>query len=133
MSTGLLIVGGGQGYGNEPQLYTGEVFIPSSGVSCSIPSLPDTRISHSMDGDTLCGGLWVKNPDVQTTCMKFSAEEGSWTYSHTLQEKRVGHSSWVTSDGLVLMGGWMSDTTSEIIPLGEGQGVPLFNLEYKTK
>ena len=109
------------------------MFLPSSNVSCYIPPLPDTRISHSMDGDILCGGLWVHNPDVQTTCMKFSAEEGSWTYSHTLQEKRVGHSSWVTGDGLVLMGGWMSPTTSEILSIGGGQGVPLFTMEYKTR
>merc|ERR1719348_2788193 len=130
---GLLIVGGGQGYGIEPQLTSGQVFIPSSGVSCSTPELPDDRISHTMDGDLLCGGLWVNNPDVQKSCLRFSAEEGTWTYTHTLAEKRVGHSSWVTSRGLVLMGGWMSDTTTEIVQIGGGEGVPSFNLKYKTK
>jgi len=128
-----LIVGGGQGYGDEPQLYTGEVFVPSSGKSCFIPELPDTRISHTMDSEYLCGGLWVKNPDVQTTCLKFAPEEDGWTYSHTLSHKRVGHSSWMTNKGLLLMGGWLSDTTTEILPADGGEGVPSFELEYKTK
>ena len=128
-----MIVGGGQGYGDEPQLYTGEVFVPSSGKSCFIPELPDTRISHTMDSEYLCGGLWVKNPDVQTTCLKFAPEEDGWTYSHTLSHKRVGHSSWMTNKGLLLMGGWLSDTTTEILPADGGEGVPSFELEYKTK
>jgi len=128
---GLLIVGGGEGFGDETQLFTGEVFIPSSGKSCSIPELPDTRISHTMDSEYLCGGNWVHNPDVQTTCLKF--EDNQWTYSHTLSHKRSSHSSWMTNKGLLLMGGWLSATTTELLPLDGGEGVPSFELEYKTK
>ena len=126
-----MIVGGGEGFGDETQLFTGEVFIPSSGKSCSIPELPDTRISHTMDSEYLCGGNWVHNPDVQTTCLKF--ENNQWTYSHTLSKKRSSHSSWMTNKGLLLMGGWLSDTTTEILPADGGEGVPSFELEYKTK
>ena len=133
VSTALLIVAGGQGYGTEPQLYTGEVFIPSSGKSCSISDLPDHRISHTMDGEYLCGSLWVQEDDVQKNCMRFSPEENQWTYSHTLTEKRVGHSSWMTDQGLVLMGGWLSDSTSEILSLDGGKGRPAFEMNYKTK
>ena len=85
-----------------------------------------------MDNDLLCGGLWVKSQDTQTTCLRFSTEDDSWTYSHTLDHKRVGHSSWVTSKGLLLMGGWLSDTTTELLSLEGGHGKPSFELEYRT-
>merc|ERR1711892_140161 len=131
---GLLIVGGGQGDGQAPQLFTGEVFDPSLGKSCLLSQhLPDTRMSHTMDDDLLCGGLWVKSQDTQTTCLRFSTEDDSWTYSHTLDHKRVGHSSWITNKGLLLMGGWYSDTTTELLSLEGGQGVPSFEMEYRTK
>jgi len=131
---GLLIVGGGQGDGQATQLFTGEVFVPSLGKSCFLSQhLPDTRMSHTMDDDLLCGGLWIKSQDTQTTCLRFSTEDDSWTYSHTLDHKRVGHSSWVTSKGLLLMGGWLSDTTTELLSLEGGQGKPSFELEYRTK
>ena len=65
--------------------------------------------------------------------MRFSPDENQWTYSHTLTEKRVGHSSWMTDQGLVLMGGWLSDTTSEILSLDGGKGRPAFEMNYKTK
>ena len=65
--------------------------------------------------------------------MRFSPEENEWTYSHTLEEKRVGHVSWMTDQGLVLMGGWLSDITSEIVALDGGKGGPAFEMNYKTK
>eukprot|EP00091_Calanus_sinicus_P009081 TRINITY_DN21474_c0_g1_i1.p2 TRINITY_DN21474_c0_g1~~TRINITY_DN21474_c0_g1_i1.p2 ORF type:complete len:108 (-),score=25.14 TRINITY_DN21474_c0_g1_i1:596-919(-) len=87
-----------------------------------------------MNGEYLCGSAWVQEYDVQTTCLRFSPKENQWTYSHTLAEKRVGHSSWLTEhSGLVLMGGWISGTTSEIVPLDGGKGEPAFEMNYRTK
>jgi len=128
---GLLMVGGGAGLGDPPQLFTGEVFVPSTGKSCFISHLPHARLSHTMDSEILCGSF--AGSPVQTTCIKFSPEDDEWTNSHTLTQKRVGHSSWMTNKGLLLMGGWYSDTTTELLSLEGGQGVPSFEMEYRTK
>ena len=56
-----------------------------------------------------------------------------WINSHTLAEGRDGHSSWQTDQGLVLMGGYDSPLTSEIIPRAGEQGVPGFAMKYDTR
>ena len=35
---------------------TAEVFVPSTGLSCSLPTLPDDREYHTMDSGYICGG-----------------------------------------------------------------------------
>ena len=58
---------------------------------------------------------------------------GKWTISHTLVEYRYGHCSWETEHGLVLMGGYFSLTTSEIVRTGGGQGGQTFDMKYYTR
>ena len=103
-----------------------EVYVPSTGQSCSLPSLPDERISHTMDSLYICGGDYSSS----TNCLHFSS--GQWYTSHTLVEKRYGHSSWQTDQGLVLMGGGGSPSTSEIVPTAGEQGGPSFDMQYYT-
>ena len=43
---------------------------------------------------------------------------GTWTSYATTLKRRYGHSSWVSPAGLVLMGGDISGTTSEIVNVG---------------
>jgi len=133
--TGLLMAGGGSWATNPTAVVSAEVFIPSSGKSCLIAGLPDSRLSHTMDGGYLCGGLWDVEPEVMKTCLKYSAEEDQWSQkpSYTFKEKRSGHSSWISSRGLHLMGGWFSGTTSEIVPIDGGKGGTAFDMKYKTK
>ena len=41
-----------------------EVFVPSTGLSCSLPTLPDDRWMHTMDSGYICGGR-----DTLTKCL----------------------------------------------------------------
>merc|ERR1712098_902600 len=52
MDQGILISGG------EGAVSSVEVLNPSTGKTCSLPSLPDKRESHTSTGLTLCGGLY---------------------------------------------------------------------------
>ena len=105
-----------------------EVFVPSTGQSCSLPSLPGDRYQHSMDGLLICGGGYYSSDP--TTCVSFSS--GEWITSNTLVEERYYHTSWQTDQGTVLMGG-DSGFTSEIVPMAGEQGGPSFAMEYETK
>jgi len=117
------------GYKNYAALTSVEVFSPSTGKSCSLPSLPWQRTGHTMDSLLVCGGGY---PDHKgTTCLTFSS--GKWMTSHSLVEKRRHHTSWKTEEGVVmLMGGEGSPTTSELVQMGGEQGEPSFPMQYKT-
>ena len=117
---GIIISGGGDG----DKLTSVEVFVPSTGLSCSLPGLPDDRYRHTMDGLLICGGSYY---ETATTCMSFTS--GQWNTSHTLVERRYIHTSWQTEQGLVLMGGVYSKNTSEIVATAGGQGGPSFDLQ----
>ena len=105
-----------------------EVFVPSTGLSCSLPALPDERFDHTMDSLLICGGY---DSSTLTTCLSFTS--GQWIPSHTLVEARYDHTSWQTEQGLVLMGGDYSLDTSEIVAKAGEQGRPSFAMQYRTR
>ena len=126
---GILIAGGDawyDGYDGDGSLKT-EVFIPETGKTCSLPGLPDMRKGHSMDtlGSTqvICGGGSF-DAGTPSTCLQLTpTSDGVWTNYTTLMGNRYGHSSWVSSAGLVLMGADSSDDISTeivIVPSGGG-------------
>merc|ERR1711892_755721 len=118
----ILLSGGIYTYDNV------EVFSPSTGLSCSLPSLPDSRYGHTMDSTFICGG---GNPP--STCLTFSS--GKWITSQRITS-RYAHTSWETEQGVVLMGGDDHPTTSEIVQMGEEQGQqgePSFPMKYSTR
>jgi len=125
------------GVDSNDYLTSVEVFSPSTGKSCSLPSLPDWRTSHTMNSLLVCGGYYW---DTTTTCLTFSS--GKWMTSHSLVEERDDHTSWQTEEGVVvLMGGndkggdgsqTDSPTTSELVQMGGEQGEPSFPMQYKT-
>ena len=120
---GIILSGG---YGAHTSV---EVFVPSTGLSCSLPALPDERYEHTMDSLLICGGIYTST--AATTCLSFTS--GQWITSHTLVEKRADHTSWQTEQGLVLMGGEGSPYTSEIVATAGGQGGPSFAMQYSTE
>jgi hypothetical protein len=102
-----------------------EVFVPSTGLSCSLPSLPYQRYYHTMDSLLICGGEYSS-----TSCLSFTS--GQWNKSHTLEEQRYAHTSWQREDGLVLIAGTSSRYTSEIVGVAGGQE-PSFAMQYSTR
>ena len=95
---------------------------------CSLPNLPTIRYGHSQTRVTLCGdGYGGKS---RTTCHTLTSS-GSWVKSHNLNQRRLYHSVWSSPRGTMLLGGWGSKTTTEILMEG-GKTIPGFYLDYKT-
>ena len=113
--------------GNRPDGTSVEVFVPSTGKSCSLPSLPDGRAYHTMDGNLICGGYGISN------CLSFSS--GQWIITNTLLQSRYCHSSWQADQGLVLMGGYSLEQgyTSEILQMAGEQGESSFAMQNYIK
>ena len=95
---------------------------------CSLPDLPNGRDEHTQTGLEACGG---DSSTVQTTCVRLEA--GSWTPSHQLLQKRAYHSSWASPAGTLLMGGWYSEKTTELLDTNTGDSVMSFPLKYRTE
>jgi len=123
---GIIIAGGSD-------IDSVEVFDPSHGQGCQLPSLPEDRYGHSMEGLTICGGnniAGITGPtNTTTTCITFSS--GQWVTSHHLVEERIGHSSWAVAEGTMLVGGDFPPNTTEIVKEDVYDGVPVpgFNLQ----
>ena len=110
-----------------------ELFLPSAGTSCVLPSFPDTRSTHTVDNNIICGGKWRYN------CLKWSPDTGSWEALLTLDIKRFAHVTWTPRHGrgTYLMGGWHNTdnpypwNTSTLIK-DDGTQEPAFPLKYDT-
>ena len=81
-----------------------------------------------MNNNTVCGG--VGGTDTLTSCDQLTS--AGWTRSHTLKYNRTGHSSWEVEDGIILLGGSYSWTTSEIAKW-DGTTEELFTMQYNTR
>ena len=131
---GVLITGSYSAAGN-----TAELYLPSSGATCTLPSLPDSRAWHSVtEGGLLCGGWYTGGWYTQYSCLQWSPDSGTWEEALTLDVIRVYHVSWTpeNSSGTYLMGGGDSfeestSTTTLITP--DGSQEPGFMLKYFTK
>ena len=104
-----------------------EVFNPTTKTGCLLPSLPDERVDHTMDSLEICGGFYSSPTN---TCITFTS--GQWVTSHALTEQRWEHISWSTDAGTILMGGEDSGRTTELISQGEYDGIPWFDMQYRT-
>ena len=91
--------------------YSAELFLPSSGTSCTLPDLPELRYYHSSDNNILCGGYKSSN------CLQWSPDTGTWEELLTLDLGRLYHVSWTPGNGIgtYLMGGSGQEITSTLL------------------
>ena len=110
-------------------MYTAELYLPSSGLSCSLPRLPGNRWQHTQESSGLiCGGFGSED-----TCIQWSPATGTWEDLRlTLDVGRNNHVSWTPSNGTsnYLMGGdtpvqWRTTTL-----LSQEAQEPGFQLKY---
>jgi len=109
--TGLVITGG----------YTTSIETFPAEAHCTIPPFPDRgRSGHTLSvidqGRQLvaCGG-W----DTTKSCISWRHGQESWEDYHTLSEERKSHAAVVMEDeSIVIVGGYDSWTTGEIVPSG---------------
>ena len=107
-----------------------EVISPTGNVSCSVPDLPKRRYGHTMNNNIVCGGSVTLGADIAASCDQLTS--AGWTRSHTLIHRRYQHSSWEVEDGIILMGGSGSGTTSEIAKW-DGTTEEMFSMQYNTQ
>ena len=107
-----------------------EVISPTGNVSCSVPDLPQRRYGHTMNSNIVCGGSVTLGVDIATSCDQLTS--AGWNKSHTLKYRRSGHCSWEVEDGIILLGGANSGTTSEIAKW-DGTTEELFSMQYNTR
>jgi len=126
---GIVITGGF--YGGT--LVTTELFIPSTGKTCSIKDLPVGRYYHTLDqledGSLVaCGGQG--DSSTQKSCLRFegSAPHGEWTDYSTLVYDRYTHTSFAYQGKILMMGGSGSRKTTELVREGEK-----YNLQQDTR
>ena len=117
---------GGDGTSTSAEL------ISTTGSSiCELPTMPQSKYGHTQSGLTACGGY---KSDTRRNCIKFEA--GAWTtLTDNLVEKRKFHSSWVNSNGhILLIGGQAYDSlrTTEIV-FQNGTSIRSFDLKYDTR
>ena len=119
----VLITGGDGG-----DIAGAELFLPSGGTSCVLPSLPDILTRHTVDNKLICGGFYTKD-----TCLKWSRDTGSWEKLLTLEVGRRSHVTWTPQHGrgTYLMGGDLSSKTSTLIK-NDGTQEQAFQLKYST-
>ena len=123
VSAGILIAGGDGG------IRSVEVYVPETRHSCELPSLPDRRRTHTINDLVLCGGDDLENES--HSCLTFSS--GTWEKTHTLAQKRYGHSSWKGKQGIILLGSHYSQTTTERLTEGSDHGTPDFALMHSVE
>ena len=124
----VLLITGGVGDGGSG-LTSVEVLSPSGVlIPCSVPR-PAYRSYHTQDGAVACGG--GDAPATLTSCSSLTAS--GWSTSHQLQERRHRHVSWLSPVGLLLMGGWGSRLTTELLTDTSSSSSPSFDLEYDTR
>ena len=109
------------GWNGSRALASTELFLPTSGKTCSLKSLPTARSDHTLDqlGDgtiLACGGVGAG-----TRCDKFtpSLPYGTWSQYSSLISSRVQHTSLAGQHELLLMGGWNSEITTELASGGQ--------------
>ena len=109
-----------------------EVYNPHSGSHCKLSDLPDKRRYHSHCGHLLCGGY---ESSTQQSCLLFNPTTGQFTTtSVTLRQKRASHLCWGGDDGdVLLMGGYYSGTTTELVSADGSTSSNSFTLKYRTE
>ena len=115
--SGLAIVGG---------IYetSAEFWAPGPGeLHCSLPSL-----TRQMSYPTL--NTWE---DTLIACYDYSCDQltpSGWQHWRNIRYYRDGHTSAVTSQGLLLVGGDSSPTTTELLPWEGGESRESFSLQH---
>ena len=113
---GILITGGEN---NSGRLSSAEVFIPALNKSCSLSNMTQSRCRHTQNGFLSCG-------DDQSSggnkCEVYTPQTGKWSIeTYNLTASRFRHTSWSLDNGsVVLLGGWSSNITTEILIQGVG-------------
>ena len=117
-----------------------EVFNIDSGHKCILPQLPDQRYWHTQVIFDNIVSICIKiislewkhgGYDTPYTCLQLV--DGDWITSHHLQTERESHTSWTTTDGVLLIGGWDQVQSTELVKTDGTTEVGTLQLKYYSR
>jgi len=93
------------------------MYIPSTNETFPLPSIPGSpRVWHTLTGNVLCGGVYR---GTSSSCLELTETGEGWKpYSTVLTKPRLAHSNWASPEGIVLLGGYYSGDTTELVTSG---------------
>ena len=109
-----------------------QVYHPSSGASCMLPTREDNRGYHTLeDSGLMCGGYFTG-----ASCVQWSSVNGTWEEYLTLNITRKYHVSWTPDPdiGTYLLGGFgdSRERNSTILIKPDRSQEPGFPLKHFT-
>ena len=127
LGEGMLIAGGYTGGSNGAKLNSVEAYNPHISKICKLPDMPDGRWGHTVCGGLLCGGQGGDR-----SCLKFGPS-GFVKATVSLQQKRFYHLCWNVPEGVLLLGGESSPSTTELVLRDGSASVSKFGLTYPAR
>ena len=97
---------------------------------CSLPNLPGTNryLGHTQTGLEICGGY----DHNQQSCLSLTSA-GVWETTRNLSQPRGHHSSWMSPSGLILLGGYDSESRGTAELVTDQGSSNLFQMKYQTR
>ena len=124
VAEGLLITGGFSSYSTRHRAL--EAFNPYISKICNLPYLPDHRSFHTFCGGLVCGG---RSHSQDRTCLKLGPL-GFLRANASLQQPRKHHLCWNVPEGVLLLGGKDSPSTTELVLRDGSASVSKFDLSH---
>ena len=131
-SFSAFIIIGGSNYGGKHDIV--ETFNPETGVACIVGRLPEVRAAHTLCNNLLCGGNGNPAPSTRGQCLLFDGLSSFTSLPVTLVKEREMHMCWSLPSGdVMLIGGALSKTTTEIVSKDGSSSTASFDLPYNTR
>ena len=129
---GVLIAGGW----TKADLWSNgvEAYNPNISKICKLPNLPETRAGHTDCGGLVCGGYDSTSNTHRNrkSCLKFGPS-GFVKATVSLRQKRLYRLCWNVSEGVLLLGGEDSSSTTELVLHDGSASESDFDLEYPAR
>ena len=122
---GMLITGGWSSSGKLVEAYN-----PHTKKICKLTNLTYTVYGHTLCGGLLCGGHLASS--LSSSCLKFGPS-GFVKTTVSLREKRIHHLCWNVPEGVLLLGGTESPSTTELVLRDGSASISEFELTHPTR
>ena len=104
-----------------------EAYNPHTKKICKLPDLP-----YDVYGHTLCGGLLCGGYGGEKSCLKFGPA-GFVKATVSLQQPRSFHHCWNVPEGVLLLGGKSSPSSTELVLRDGSASVVEFGLTHPAR
>ena len=119
-----MLITGGRIVVNKRYIRSVEAYNPHVKKICKLPDLPESRMGHSICGGLICGG-----ESERSNCLKLGPS-GFVKTKVTLKHPRRHHLCWNLPEGVLLLGGKSSPSTTELVLRDGSASVMEFGLTH---